>query len=794
MGSWRIPFVSLVGNEYEVRIYPREEGYSESGATELRGGREPMTTDEQGGNDILVPVRGSTGYVSIETEDYGLMERLMPTTADGMRVTLVRHARADETEQADSVAWEGYVRPEAFTQEWSAGPWEIQVPVISRLSMVMDDYLSDGNTGLLTVREWLARVCGDVYKWVLIPYDELAENGTMQWGEDTLPTPTALQLAFCEELFKTPVALAERDDPTDTTRGLWDGGTNRDIAGSLATVLRWVFREDGDRLVCSDPSGTATRYLRYSVASLLEESPVADGMETVQAVHMDELGGSWSDTHLGGDDGTKDVLLPWGRVSVNGGAGKFDTTLLSAGDEEWEKVGGIPLVNGGTPGMNRPDTVPFEIYGDSSCTIKSQRVLDNVEYEATRYTARKIDVDRGTSTETYAAGINMDEALMPGMRILGGTSMIYGNCFPYVIFGLNASEMPHGNYFGGGEIAAIHYFYSRNGSYVHYRINSIILGHLPLNARHRPAVKLRTTLAQMLPYSSRQVGAIVLKLSGQVHRGKTYKDIDMAYGFDDEGPFGMELIYGMEVSVKVGKYYIHKDTWGTHQCVLTETEAPFDILWTKANNNGFTENLKISMTDGCPMTLDDTIEITLYTPSDAERDPNKTIDNDCKYLRIDNFRVEVTEYELPESYDTRETLIAEADTTVNLSERIGTNKTEEGMLTTSFGGTDNPGALIAAIPVTISGAKMSHMQARKVGTLEGENDGARYLCKRTMAWMAKQGASTRHALKVPLRAERPWSLPVPFLVNDDERTYYPAAASRNWRDDKVMLTMVEVRF
>lgn len=787
MGSYRIPFVSLTGNEYEVRIYPREEGYSESGATVLRGGSKPLTTDEQGGNDILVPVRGSTGYVGIETEDYGLMERLMPTTADGMRVTLVRHARADETEQADSVAWEGYVRPEAFTQEWCAGPWGIQVPVISHLGMVMDDYLSDGNTGLLTVREWLARVCGDVYKWVLIPYDELAENGTMQWGEDTLPTPTALQLAFCEELFKMPVALAERDDPTDTTRGLWDGGTNRDIAGSLATVLRWVFREDGDRLVCSDPSGTATHYLRYSVASLLEESPEADGMETVQSVYMEELGGSWSDTHLGGDDGTKDVLLPWGRVSVTGGAGKFDATLLSAGDEEWEKVGGIPLVNGGTEGMNRPDTVPFEIYGDSSCTIKSQRVLDNVEYEATRYTAKEIFVDRGTSAETYAAGNNMDEPPMPGMRNLGGTSMIYGNCFPYVVFGLNASEMPHGDYFGGGEIAAIHYFYSRNGSYVHYRINSIILGHLPLNVRHRPAVKLRTTLAQLLPYSSRQVGAIVLKLSGQVHRGMTYKDIDMAYGFDDEGPFGME------VSVKVGKYYIYKDTWGTHQCVLTETEAPFDILWTKANNNGFTENLKISMTDGCPMTLDDTIEITLYTPSDAERDPNKTIDNDCKYLRIDNFRVEVTEYELPESYDTRETLIAEADTTVNLSERIGTNKTEEGTLTTSFGGTDNPGALIAAIPVTISGAKTSHMQARKVGTLEGENDGARYLCKRTMAWMAKQGASTRHALKVPLRAERPWSLPVPFLVNDDERTYYPAAASRNWRDDKVMLTMVEVR-
>ena len=291
-----------------------------------------------------------------------------------------------------------------------------------------------------------------------------------------------------------------------------------------------------------------------------------------------------------------------------------------------------------------------------------------------------------------------------------------------------------------------------------------------------------------LPYSTRQIGAITLKISGQVSRGKTYKDIDMAGSFD-----GDDEMYGMEMSVKMGGYYIYKDTWGTHKCRLTTTESPFDVLWTKDNNGGFTESLKIGMESGRPMTLDDVIEITLYTPSNAVRDPSKKLSNNCKYLRIANFQVSVEEYELPESYDTRETLIAESDTGIELSELVGRNKTEEVSLSTSFGGPDNPGALIAAIDVTIGGVRMSNMQARQVGMQEGGMDGARYLCKRTLEWLAHQGASTRYALRVPLRAERPWSVPLPMTVSEGDKTYYPAAREWHWRDDKVMLTMVEVR-
>lgn len=790
MSSYKIPFASLSGNKYELRIYPSAEGYSASSAQVLHGGREVFVTDEGSGTDIFHSVRSSTGHINIVTDDYSLQENIMPTTSDGMRVTLIRHARADEIAQLDTVAWEGYIRPETFSQEWGAGPWEIQLPVVSRLGMIMDDYLSDGNTGLLTVREWLARICGNVYKYVLIPNDELSSQGTMPWGNNTLPTPTVLQLAFSEELFKTPISLPEREDPTDTTQGLWDPGTNADIAASLCTAFRWVLREDGDTLICSDPGTKAATYLRYTVESLHNESPISVEMVPIEQLDISELGERWTDTQIGGDDGTKEVLLPFGRVSLKGASGRYDTLLINATNEDWQKTAGIPYVNGAPGTMNRPDTVPFELYGDSSVTIKSQKVLDNAELESFRYTSGSVYISYSDGTTLRMdAGVRMDRSNDANKgRILGDTSMIYGNTFPSVIFGLPTNELKPGDRFGGGEISAIHYFYERNETYVHYRLNSIILGHLPFSAINKPAIKLRTTLAQLLPYSSRQKGYISLCLSGTVHRGRYYNNIDMPDSCDGDG------FYGIQVSIKMGDLYLYKDTWGSHQCSLTTTEAPFDILWTKDNNDQFKEYVRLGMTDTKPMALDTPVEITIYTPSDATRDTNKVLVNNCKYLRIDNFQVTVMEQEDDDAYDFSETLVAEPDSGISINKRIGTNKLEELTLNTSLGGVDNPGALFSAIPVVIDGASMRTMQARKVGVLEGDNDGARYLCKRTFDWAVLQGRSTRHAIKIPLRTERPWSLPEPAFVGCEDRTYYPAAKSRSWRDDKTTLTLIEVKY
>lgn len=771
--------MSLAGDRYDVRIYPAGTTWQDYDAVALKGAAEPFVTEEESSADITTWVRSSTGYVRIVTEDYTLMEQMMPSRAGETRVTLVRHARADETDQTARVMWEGYLMPEAFSQDWCAGPWEIQLPVVSRLGMVMDDYLSDGNTGILTVGQWLARVCGDVYRWVLVPDDELNRNGQMLWGAESIETPTALQLGFSEELFKMPISLQDRKDPTNTTSGLWEPGTNGDIAESLCPVLRWVLREDGDTLICHDPGSEAQRYRRYAASSLSASSPTPTAYEYVNYMALEDVGNSeWDGSRLGGDEGTKEVLLPYGRVSVSGGSGGYSNQLIRASDKDWERVSGIPAVNGAKTGY-RPDTIPFSFHGDSSATMKTQKILNNVEYTAWRYATKRISA----GSSSYAAGASLESRL-------GETSMLYGNCFPYVVFGLNASQMPHGDYIGGGEICAAHYFYERGGSFTHHRMNSIVLGHLPLTSGRYPAVRLKSTMAAMVPQSSRNIGYVSLHLSGTVTRGEGYKNIDIASGCDEEG------FYGLQVSVKVGDTYIVKNAWGDKSCTLTKSETPFDILWTKEDKNTFHEYLRIPFTNGFPLVLDAPVEVTIYTPTNVSRGSGKDLANDCKYLRIDNFMVEVAEHEVSDYYDMSEELQLEGNSEIELSATLGDNKMEELTVSTSFGGLDSPGALIATNSYTISGKRVSRLQARKVGALEGnyaKQGAAGYLCQRTLEWLKVQGAETRRALTVPLKIERPWALPEPMMVSEGDRLYMPVAKSRSWRDDKVMLKMVEVR-
>jgi hypothetical protein len=237
--NYKIDFVSLGGHRYQIRIYDGNT-FDEEGATSLRGGVQPIVTNEEDSHDILLAVRYSTGYINIVTDDINLRQALMPKRPDGIRVTLVRW------KQSEPVAvWEGYISQESYSQPWAAMPVELEVPIISRLGMVCQQQLSSGNTGIISVGQWLQRVAGNVYDKVLITDSALLYNDTAEFAGETVISPTALECAFSEEIFKTPIPLAERLDPNDTETNLWHGGTNEDVAKTLSTLFRWVFFERG---------------------------------------------------------------------------------------------------------------------------------------------------------------------------------------------------------------------------------------------------------------------------------------------------------------------------------------------------------------------------------------------------------------------------------------------------------------------------------------------------------------------------------------------------------------------
>ena len=778
MSSYKIPFVSITGNSYEIRIYPTAEGYDATSATQLVGAAEPIVTEEDNSTDIMTPVRSSTGYIRIVTDDYTLQSKLMPINTDEMRVTLLRFPKPDETDQTIRTEWEGYIMPNTYTQDWCAGPWEIELPIVSHLGMMMDAYLSDGNTGLLTVGAWLARLCGNVYKRVLIPNDELLKSSTMPWGNNTLTTPTVLQLAFSEELFKSPIALADREDPQNTTSGLWEPQTNRDIATSLCPIFRWIIREAGDSLICDDPVTSATTYKAYSPTQLLTDNPqpTSTEQESMVILTAEQLGEQWQDAVIGDKDGTKEVLLPFSRVSIESTTGEYAETIINPSDQAWQKAAGIPLVNGAPESHNRPDSPP-----GSSTTIKTQKIIDNAELESFQYFARDFSLEGAN----VAAGSRV-QSLIGNER----TSMAYVNNFPNVALGSYGANLSTSgvDIVGGGEISAEHQYYSKNDAYVHTRRNSVLLGKIYTDdTTLRPAIRLRCSLAHLLPYSSMTKRYVSLLIQGKATYGQTYANPEANKEFGTN-------IYAVKASVKIGNYYLSKNTWGDHTCSLSTGEAPFDILWAEEEKGEIKEYLRIPIPEGFPMTLDAPIEVTLYTPSDAPRASGQNVDNNYKYLRIDNFEVSICRQQDDDKSDTSEPIVADIDTTISMTERLHNNKLEEYELRTAIGGPDNPGALIANIPVTIDGVSTSKFPARKVGSLDGDNDGARYLCRRTFDFLKTQAKHIRHCVTIPLRTSRPWAWPTISRINLETETYFPAAVKRSWRDDNITATLIELKY
>lgn len=770
MSSYYIPFASRLGQQYELRIYSTGEGYNADGATQLTGAPKPFVTEEDNTEDILLPVRGSTGNINIVTDDPTLQKRITPTTADGMRVTLVcTHSPIAEEGTLPIVMWEGYLQPTAFTQDWAAGPWEIQLPVISRLAMVAEQYLSSSNSGIVTVGQWLQRLCGNVYDKVYIASTPLLENGTVRYDTSDIETPTALQVAFSENKFKERVELADRSASDGQT---WKPGTNRDIASSISPVFRWTVREIGDALLVDDPGIEDLVYNVYNASDLSAENPKP---YTTYRTYAYEFADFVSE-NCSNAEGSIDIIRPWGAVEVIGNNAKIDQSLLMAADEDWQKVAGIPYVNGAPGSWNRPDT--FNFRGDSSATIKTQKVLNNAEMESYHYLAQAAAINGvyyGTGTRLQDTGKNEL------------ASCLYGNVKSDVVLGVSPGQK-----IGGGEVCNYHVYYGTDsGGYTHLRQNSVILSKLTLQAPYNyPGVKFRTTLAQLFCNSQRIKGYPSLLISGRMTIGKNYNDVAA-----DETCENDNVVYGFKVSVKIGDYYIGKDSWGNKSVWWSSGETVWDVLLTKPDKGEIREYVRIPITGYVPLSVDAPVEVTLYAPTD-DKNTWGFANYGYSYIRIDNFSLSASLHEAPDVWNFDETLVPSPVTNIRWRKKLGSSQLEEHSVETRFSGIDGTNPLMCGNYVNIgtteaSPKHMRYLQARKVGTLDGDCDGARYLCRRTCEWLATQGRTTRAIYNVSVRTQPQILLRTYRWHLSGAGVLVPLSNTINWRDDDVTMKIIE---
>ena len=96
MAYWTIPFQSVNGTDYVVRILGADED------TELIGSAEPITTQEDDNDDLFTPVRTQSGYVRFVDETGDTLRKILPSSSLARYVELIR---------GGAIVWQGYIKP-----------------------------------------------------------------------------------------------------------------------------------------------------------------------------------------------------------------------------------------------------------------------------------------------------------------------------------------------------------------------------------------------------------------------------------------------------------------------------------------------------------------------------------------------------------------------------------------------------------------------------------------------------------------------------------------------------------
>ena len=141
--------MALDGTPYQINIY--EPDYSGS-VVVLKGGAQPFVTQETDDEDAFLPIRSSSGYITVICESQSLVDAILPVNVHDRYVELV-----DVTPNANKVVWNGYILPEEYSGDWNVTPFELQLPIASPIAACLDLQYS-GFFKAVTIGEVLKKI------------------------------------------------------------------------------------------------------------------------------------------------------------------------------------------------------------------------------------------------------------------------------------------------------------------------------------------------------------------------------------------------------------------------------------------------------------------------------------------------------------------------------------------------------------------------------------------------------------------------------------------------------------
>lgn len=177
---YKIPFVSLrSGTTYTVNIY--KNGTPGSGyPLKLKGGADPMTTDEDASEDQFTPIRSQSGYFRMVDDGHATNSASTPQEVNFNWKDLLPSTDSDHpvvlTDGNGNVCWQGFMQSQTFSGALYGNPQEREFPVICPLGVLAGEDI-DFNAGLKNFAYLLKSVCDTI---------DVKSGGTLSGGVITV--------------------------------------------------------------------------------------------------------------------------------------------------------------------------------------------------------------------------------------------------------------------------------------------------------------------------------------------------------------------------------------------------------------------------------------------------------------------------------------------------------------------------------------------------------------------------------------------------------------------------------
>lgn len=142
-------------------------------ATELTGAADPIEWEGKGSDDQTDVMCGTTGrirLVCVNSSQSALFTvgNILPENINDRRVQLLRYTYRGSGDYAWEVYWQGFIKPDIYTQDWDRTPYEIELPIVSPVASLeyfpmpdsLDGTAFDGVTNIASLLRAICLSCG----------------------------------------------------------------------------------------------------------------------------------------------------------------------------------------------------------------------------------------------------------------------------------------------------------------------------------------------------------------------------------------------------------------------------------------------------------------------------------------------------------------------------------------------------------------------------------------------------------------------------------------------------------